>query len=173
MQLDIKGAPILVREEVKPMTQITTDLKVLINFRKLLRQLKYTEYLKVFLKSHIDCNRHNKKNNKQKFYSNKIMLIFMWKDLKYFFNNSKKTYKKNIETYLKGLSRNLKFKMYSTIKIMNICRLNRSSKVSLERVQTKGLATRVHRRAHLPNPTLFFLQHILSRRDSIPEPILN
>ena len=42
--------------------------------------------------------------------------------------------------------------MYSTIKILNICRLNRSSKVCLKRVP---LATRVHRQAHFPNPNFF------------------
>ena len=52
---------------------------------------------------------------------------------------------------------------------MNICRLNRISKVCME----KGPAH--HTRSplsSLPEPNTFF-QRILSRRHSIPEPILN
>ena len=52
---------------------------------------------------------------------------------------------------------------------MNICRLNRSSKVCMEKGPARHTRTPL---SSLPEPNTFF-QHILSRRQSIPEPILN
>ena len=52
---------------------------------------------------------------------------------------------------------------------MNICRLNRSSKVGMEKGPTRHKRTPL---SSLPEPNTFF-QRILSRRHSIPEPILN
>ena len=52
---------------------------------------------------------------------------------------------------------------------MNICRLNRSSKVCMKKGPARH--TRTPPNSH-PEPNTFF-QHILSRRNSVPEPILN
>ena len=52
---------------------------------------------------------------------------------------------------------------------MNIYRLNRSSKVFMEKGPARHTRTPL---SSLPEPNTFF-QRILSRRHSIPEPILN
>ena len=52
---------------------------------------------------------------------------------------------------------------------MNICRLNRSFKVCLKKGPARPTRTPP---SSLPEPNTFF-QGILSRRDSIPEHILN
>ena len=52
---------------------------------------------------------------------------------------------------------------------MNICRLNLSSKVCMEKGPARYKRTPL---SSLPEPNTFF-QCILSRRHSIPEPILN
>ena len=52
---------------------------------------------------------------------------------------------------------------------MNICRLNRSSKVCLEKGPARHMRTP---QSSLPEPNTFF-KRILSRRHSFSEPILN
>ena len=52
---------------------------------------------------------------------------------------------------------------------MNICSLNRSSKVCMKKGPARQTRTP---QSSLPEPNTSF-QRILSRRDSIPEPILN
>ena len=52
---------------------------------------------------------------------------------------------------------------------MNICRLNRSSKLRLEKGPARHTRTPL---SSFPVPNTDF-QHILSRRHSVPEPILN